>query len=89
MTEPKSGQTDPKTKTKIHKRLTPEDRMAFYKSLPLWNIIEKEIKELIDNQDIKVTTVQDLVVASLVIVASFPGWSDNEIENRIKSSFEH
>lgn len=82
----KSGLTDQKTKTKTRKRLTPEDRMAFYKSLPLWNIIEKEIEELIDNQDIKVTTVQDLVVASLVRVASFPGWLDDDIENRIKSA---
>lgn len=80
----KSGLTDQKTKTR--KRLTPEDRMAFYKSLPLWNIIEKEIEELIDNQDIKVTTVQDFVVASLVRVASFPGWLDDDIENRIKSA---
>jgi hypothetical protein len=40
--------------------------MALYKSLSLWNVIEKELEELIDNQDIEITTVQDLVVVSLV-----------------------
>ncbi len=45
-----------------------EEYMAYLKSLPLWDIIEKEIEALIDNQDLKLTTVQDLVVASLVEV---------------------
>lgn len=66
MTEHKSGQMDQKIKTKLHKRMAPEERMALLKSLSLWDVIEQEIEELIDNQDIKLTTVQDLVVSSIV-----------------------
>lgn len=66
MTELKFGQMVQKIKTKLPECKTPEDRMALYKSLPLWNIIENELEELIDNQDIEVTTVQDLVVVSFV-----------------------
>jgi len=42
--------------------------MAYLKSLPLWAIIENEIEELIENQDLIPTTVQDLIIASLVEV---------------------
>lgn len=66
MTEHKSGQMDQKIKTKLLKRMAPEERMALLKSLSLWDVIEQEIEELIDNQDIKLTTVQDLVVSSIV-----------------------
>lgn len=64
--ERKYGQMVQKIKTKLPECKTPEERMALYKSLSLWNVIEKELEELIDNQDIEITTVQDLVVVSLV-----------------------
>lgn len=51
---------------KSRKRMTPTHRMIYLKFLPLWDVIEKEIEELIDNQDIKVTTFKDLVVARLI-----------------------
>lgn len=66
MTERKSGQMVPKTKTKSHKRMTPQQRMEYYKSLPLWEVVEKEVEDLVKNKDIQLTTVQDLVVASLL-----------------------
>lgn len=37
-----------------------------YKESLIWEIIEKELKELEENQDLEITTLPDIVVGSLV-----------------------
>ena len=37
-----------------------------YRNLAAWEIIENELKELVDNQDLVITTLPDLVIGSLV-----------------------
>jgi uncharacterized hydantoinase/oxoprolinase family protein len=64
--EKNSGHMGQKTKTK--KTRSPEENMAYLKSLPLWDILENELEELIENQDLELTTIQDLITASLVEV---------------------
>jgi hypothetical protein len=59
------GQMDPKTKIKSPK-MTPEERLAYLKSLPLWRFIEKKLNQLIDNQDLELTTFPDAVISYLV-----------------------
>ncbi len=54
-----------KVKSK-NKHMTYQERIAYYKSYPLWPIVEKEIEELIANKDIELTTAQDIVVASII-----------------------
>ena len=54
------------TKTKTRSKMSPKERMAYYKSLPLWNVIEREIEELIANRDLELTTAQDIVVGSII-----------------------
>lgn len=39
---------------------------AEYRNLPLWKVIEKELIELEENQDLNITTQQDIVIGSLV-----------------------
>ncbi len=37
-----------------------------YKKLKAWKVIEKELHELVENQDLQITTMPDLVIGSLV-----------------------
>ena len=64
----KSGQMDQKTRTK-NKQLPGSRERGYYKkygSSPLWDIIENELVELVENQDIQITTHPDFVIGSLV-----------------------
>lgn len=47
-------------------KMGPKERMAYYKSLRLWNVLEKEIEKLIANRDLELTTAQDIVVGSII-----------------------
>ena len=47
-------------------KISSKERMAYYKSLPLWDVIEREIEELVENRDFELTTAQDIVVGSII-----------------------
>lgn len=39
---------------------------AEYRNLALWKVVEKELRELEENQDLNITTQVDIVIGSLV-----------------------